>query len=167
MNVGLDRLRLAAALAHSTVDADVELAGPGRRWMVSYGRADAMVDPSAFRELVLAAVRGCPVPVLPAEDIRFVGGLREIGAGVCERLGEHGPERRFATFLSKARVHALLAGCSPDLESTTVRLQTDAALGVTVVTIAIAPAACELHLDAGRASCRRHLPRRRTHRHRR
>ena len=106
-----------------------------------------MVDPPGFRKLVLAAMRGCPVPVLPAEHIGFVGGLREIGAGVCERLGEHGPERRFATFLSSAHVFARLTERSPDLAGTTVGLQTDEALGVTIVTVAIADAACELRLD--------------------
>jgi hypothetical protein len=134
--VRLDDLRLAAALAHATLDADVELCGPGRHWLVSYGRPDATLDPCGFRTLVLAALRSCAVPFLTVEHVAFVGGLREIGGGVYEHHGLHGPERLVATRLPAPAVEALLADEPPDAGAEVeARIAGDTDLGVTVVTL--------------------------------
>ena len=45
MTAGLEQLRLAAALAHAVPDGDVLLSGQGRRWLVSYQRPGATIDP--------------------------------------------------------------------------------------------------------------------------
>jgi hypothetical protein len=146
--VGLDDLRLAAALGHAMLDADLDLCGHGRRWLVSYGRPDATLDPCAFRTLVLTALRGCAVPFLDVEQIAFVGGLREIGGGVFEHHGLDGPERLIATWLPPASVEALLRDAPPEAgDDVEVRVTGDPELGVTVVTLAAA-AAQPLRLDA-------------------
>lgn len=135
MSSHTDQLRMAAALAHSAPDADVVLTGPARRWLVSYRRSDATVDPCAFRQLVLAAWRGCRVGLLPVERVAFVGALRDIGGGVFERHGPRGPERRVATFLCPARVDALLAELPDVGDALTAHVRGDDELGVTVVTL--------------------------------
>src|SRR5262245_52840651 len=148
VTVRLDDLRLAAALAHAMLDADLELCGHGRRWLVSYGRPDATLDPCAFRTLVLTALRGCAAPFLDVEQIAFVGGLREIGGGVFEHHGLDGPERLVATWLPAATVEALLVDAPPEAgDDVEVRVVGDLELGVTVVTLAAA-AALPLRLDA-------------------
>jgi hypothetical protein len=146
--VGFDDLRLAAALGHAMLDADLELCGHGRRWLVSYGRPDATLDPCAFRTLVLTAARGCAAPFLDVEQIAFVGGLREIGGGVFEHHGLDGPERLVATRLAAASVEALLRDAPPEVsDDVGVKVVGDPELGVTVVTLAAA-AALPLRLDA-------------------
>ena len=58
------------------------LSGRGRRWLVSYQRPGATIDPCGFRALVCSAMRGCRVPMLPVDTVDFVGRLQEIGGGV-------------------------------------------------------------------------------------
>ena len=151
MTVELDDLRLAAALAHSAPDADLELAGQRRRWLVSYGRIDATVDPCGFRQLVLTTMRGGRVGLLPAEDLRFTGALREIGGGIHERLGPDGAERRMATFLAPERVEGLLADlpgtAGEAVEDVTAHLAVDVDLGVVVVTLGTAHPVLDHRLD--------------------
>lgn len=145
----LHQIRLVAALAHSAPDADVELTGIGRRWLVGFGRPGATIDPCGFRHLVIAAMRGCPVGVLPVQRVEFVGAMREIGAGVFQRRGDHGTERRWATFLDAPRVESIVAA-DDDAEAAdalTARVSADEELGVTVVTIATTHPAFEHRLD--------------------
>ena len=61
------------------------------------------------------AMRWMPRSRLPAITSVLAAALREIGAGVCERIGEHGPERRFRHVSSRRR------RCTP-AESTRRRL---------------------------------------------
>ena len=142
----LEQLRLAAALAHSAVDADVEICGPGRRWLVSYGRPSATIDPCGLRQLVLAARRGCRSALLPVESISFVGGLREIGGGVYERFGPKGLERRIATVLPSGTVKAMLEAV-PDAADLTANVSADEELGATVVTLTSAHPVHDFRLD--------------------
>jgi hypothetical protein len=133
----LEPLRLAAALAHSSVDADVEVVSSRGRWLVSYRHPGAAIDPCALRQLVLAARRGCRSPLMPVASIAFVGALREIGGGVYERCGPNGPERRLATVLPGGAVRTLLEAV-PDAADLTAHVSTDDELGVTVVTLGAA-----------------------------
>lgn len=147
MSVHLDQIRLAAAIAHSIVDADVELVGQGRRWLFSSWRPDATMDLCGFRQLVVATMRGCRVGILPIDQVRFVGALEEIGGGVFQRVGDH-RERRLGTFLSAPRIESLLAarrlgpGCA-----LSAHVQADTDLGVAVVTIPTAHPAYDRRLD--------------------
>ena len=151
MTVELDDLRLATALAHSAPDADLELTGCGQRWLVSYGRIDATIDPCGFRRLVLTTMRGGRVGLLPAEDVQLTGALREIGGGIHERAGPDGTERRLATFLPPERVEALLVEL-PDSSGEAVHevaahLCADVDLGVVVVTLSTAHPVLDHRLD--------------------
>ena len=149
MTVAIEQLRLAAALAHRSPEADLELWSTDRRWVVSRGRLDAAVGPCSFRKIVLAAMRGNGEPLTHIERAQFVGGLREIGGGVYQRLGPRGSERCLATFLSAETVDALLrdgaAGWGDDVAAS---VHHDIELGVTVVTIVMASAQSDLRLDA-------------------
>ena len=147
MTVGLDDLRLAAALAHSVADADLELSGCGRRWLVSYGRLDATVDPCGFRQLVLTTMHGGRVGLLPAEAVRFAGSLRDIGGGIHERLGPAGTERRFATFGAAVQVEALLVGLPDAGDEVVAEVAADLELGVVVVVLAAVHPVFEYRLD--------------------
>ena len=81
-----------------------------RRWLVSYRRTDATIDPCGFRQLVLAARAGRPTPLPPFEVVTFVGAMREIGGGITQRQSATGGlERHVATLLPAARVVAVLA----------------------------------------------------------
>ena len=152
VTVELDDLRLAAALAHSAPDADLELTGSGRRWLVSYGRIDATVDPCGFRQLVLTTMHGGRVGLLPASDgVSFTGALRDIGGGLYERTGPDGTERRIGTFLAAEHVEALLAAL-PDrageiVTDVTAHLAADVELGVVVVTLSAEHPALDHRLD--------------------
>jgi hypothetical protein len=143
----MEQLRLAAALAHRSPSADLELWCDERRWMVSRGRLDATVGPCSFRKIVLAAMRGNGEPLGHIDRARFVGGLREIG-GVYQRLGPQGSERRIATFLSAATVDTLLRVVTDWGDDVAAALHHDLELGVTVVTIAMTRAPSDLRLDA-------------------
>jgi hypothetical protein len=144
----VDQLRLAAALSHSAPDGDLELCGAGRRWLVSFRRPGATIDPCGFRRLVLATVRGCRVGLLPVEHLRFVGGLREIGGGVYESSGLDGPQRRIATFLGAGAVEGTLREAPDDGGSIIARVGGDRELGVSVVTLSTAHQGVDLLLDA-------------------
>jgi len=134
VSLTLAQLRLVGALAHSTADADVELHDPGRAWLVSHRRRDAALDPCGLRQVVLAAMRGSPRPVVPLGSVAFVGALRDIGGGVYERHGAGGPERRIATFLPVGPVEELVGGITapPGL---TASVHADDDLGVAVITV--------------------------------
>ena len=147
MSVELDDLRLAAALAHATADADLELVGPGRRCLVSYGRLDATIDPCGFRQLVLTTMQGGRVGLLPAEDVRLVGALREIGGGIHERMGPAGSERRFASFLPAEQVEAVLLGLPDADDEVMAEVAADLELGVVVVTLTAMHPVFEHRLD--------------------
>ena len=144
----IEQLRLAAALAHRSPEADLELWSADRHWVVSRGRLDAAMGPCSFRKIVLTAMRGNGEPLTHIERAHFIGGLREIGGGVYQRVGAHGSERRIATFLSAATVDALLrdgrAGWGDDFAAS---VHHDAELGVTVVTIAMTRTPSDLRLD--------------------
>lgn len=148
MSVQLRQLALAAALAHCAPDADMALHGPGRRWLVGFRRPGATIDPCGFRQLVLAAMRGCRVGLLPIERVDFVGGLRDIGGGIYQRQGDLGTERRIATPLPAEHVEAILAADLTDVGDTmTAHVQGDDELGATVVTIATASPVFDHHVD--------------------
>lgn len=70
------------------------------------------LGPCSFRKVVLAALRGNGEPLMHIERAQFVGGLREIGGGIYQRLGPRGSERRLATFLTPATVEVLLRDCA-------------------------------------------------------
>ena len=154
----LERLRLAAALAHAAPDADLEVVAAGRRWLVSYDDPAAAVDPCRFRLFVLAAMRGCLTGLLPLQRLRFVGGLRErvdgLGpegaVGTFVRFGAGGEERQLATLLDADRVATLLGDCPVELLDGAVeaRVGGDAELGTTVVTLTAAHPAYLERLDA-------------------
>jgi hypothetical protein len=148
MTVDLDLLRLVSALAHSAPDADVELGGPGRRWVVSYRRPSAVIDPCGFRQLVLASMRGCQVGLLPAERVEFVGGMQDIGGGVFHRRADGGTERWVATYLCAGHVESILTAAHCDAgDGATAHVRGDDELGVTVVTIATADPRIDHRLD--------------------
>ena len=148
VTITLDQLRLAAALSHSAPDGDLELRGAGRRWLVSFRRPRATIDPCGFRQLVLATVRGCRVGLLPVEQVRFVGGLRDIGGGVYESSGPDGPRRRIATFLGAGAIEGTLREAPDDDGSIVAQVGGDRELGVSVVTLSTARPGVDLLLDA-------------------
>ena len=148
MTVAIEQLRLAAALAHRSSGADLELWSADRRFVVSRGRLDATLGPCSFRKVVLAALRGNGGPLMHIERAQFVGGLREIGGGVYQRHGPRGSERRLATFLSPATVEVLLRDCATDYDDVAASVHHDHELGVTVITITMTRAPCDLRLDA-------------------
>ncbi|MGH9270212.1 MAG: hypothetical protein ACRDZ2_02965 [Ilumatobacteraceae bacterium] len=148
MSVTLDQLRVAAALAHGALDGDLELSGAGRRWLVSFRRSHATIDPCGFRQLVLATVRGCRVGLLPVERVRFIGGLRDIGGGVYESSGPAGAQRRIATFLGAGAVEATLRQSPDSGGSIVAHVGGDRELGVSVLTLSAARPGVDLLLDA-------------------
>lgn len=149
---------MAAALAHSAADVDVEVHGQGPPWLVSYRRTQATTTPCGFRHLVLAAMRGCPVRSFPVEAIRYVGALREIGGGIYERLGQHGPDRAIATFLDAEAVERVLAAAPREAaDELSAHIHCDRELGVSVITLRSAHPVFDIRLDvmahAVAASC--------------
>lgn len=156
VTVEIDHLRFAAALAHSCVDGELELVGAGRRWIVSFHRRCATVDPCGFRQLVLATARGCRVGLLPIDHLRFVGGLTDIGGGVYESCGDRGPQRRIATVLPPGQVEAILRD-APQEGALEAHVSGDLELGVTVLTLSASHPAVGLRIatvaQALAASC--------------
>jgi hypothetical protein len=149
VTVAIEQLRLAAALVHRSSGADLELWSEDRRFVVSRGRLDATLGPCSFRKIVLAAMRGNGEPLMHIERAQFVGGLREIGGGVYQRLGPSGSERRVAAFLSAAAVEALLSdGATEHDHDVAASVHHDHDLGVTVITITMSRAPSDLRLDA-------------------
>ena len=146
--IGVEQLRLAAALAHSAPDVDVELVGAGRRWIVSYRRPCATVDPCGFRQLVLATARGCRVGLLPVTTVRFTFGLLDIGGGVYDASGLEGPMRRIATLLPGSAVEALLRDIPDGGAAVEAHLCPDEELGTTVVTLSAPHATRGVGLDS-------------------
>jgi hypothetical protein len=145
----LEQLRLAAALVHRVSGADLEVRSGERRWIVSRSRPDAAVNPCSFRKLVLAAMRGNGEPLGHVEHVRFVGGLREIGGGVYQRAGQHGPERRVATLLSPSELDGLLRACAAEFADDVISLvERDPDLGISLITVRAGPSATPLRLDA-------------------
>jgi hypothetical protein len=133
--IGIDRLRLLAALTHGTKDADVELGGGDRRWLISYGRPDATIDPCGFRQLVLAAKEGRRTLLPRVEVVTFVGALREIGGGVAQRRGPDGHEHHIATLLPATGVTAILAELPEPAVDIRAAVRSDAELGASVVVL--------------------------------
>lgn len=149
MSIDLEQLRLAAALAHTAPDADLQLLTPERLWTVSYEREDADIDPCTLRNLVVATMRGCQLGLLPADRISLIGRLRPAGGGTFRRTGPAGEERRLATFLTPARLSEMLDACPMDLPDDAVRadLKADDDLGVTVANITACSPEHSRHLD--------------------
>ena len=148
MTVGLEQLRLAAALAHAVPDGDVLLSGQGRRWLVSYQRPGATIDPCGFRALVCSAMRGCRVPILPVDAVDFVGRLQEIGGGVYERGGAEGQEWWIATFALPPVVELVLADLADEGYGLSAHVIGDLDLGTSVVSISGAHPVLDLRASA-------------------
>lgn len=146
--IGVEQLRLAAALAHAAPDVDVELLGAGRRWIVSYRRPCATVDPCGFRQLVLATARGCRVGLQPVTSLRFTFGILDIGGGVYDASDAAVSARRIATLLPAGSVEALLHEVPDGGPAVEAQVCGDEELGTTVVTISAPHGAVGVGLDA-------------------
>ena len=147
-SVGVEQLRLAAALAHAAPDVDLELVGAGRRWIVSYRRPCATIDPCGFWQLVLATIRGCRVGLLPVTAVRFTFGLLDIGGGVYDASSAVVSARRIATLLPASDVEALLREIPDGGAAVEAKICGDEELGTTVVTISARHASLGVGLDA-------------------
>ena len=131
----LDRVRLAAALAHTVSDAVLTLTyADGTILAVSFGPA-ADLDPCALRSLVTSAISSTAEPWTAAlVSIDLAGSLSPVGGGVYRRRGEQGRECLFATTLCPYAVQRALAECEVPIPSDRidVSVRCDAALGVSV-----------------------------------
>jgi hypothetical protein len=131
----LDRLRLAAALAHTVPDAVLALTyADGTVIAVGFGPG-ADLDPCSLRSLVRGAIAS--LGSRWADDVvglSFAGSLSSVGGGVYRRNGEQGRECLFATTLCPYAVQRALAECEVPIpsERIDVSVRCDAALGVSI-----------------------------------
>jgi hypothetical protein len=143
----LDRLRLAAALAHRIPGARLVLRGPtGADITIGRDPGDAL-DPCQFRRAVVASsVPGAPDLGTQLDPIALTGHPESLGGGVYATSCPHGSSRWFATLLDPDRARGVLAGITGPVPDDLVDagLGIDRNLAVTVVRIT----ACGRDLDA-------------------
>jgi len=135
----LERLRLAAALAHSVPAAALHLRTTGGDTVVVSAHPAADIDPCAMRRVV-RAFAGADQPDHSARivDVEFAGSLRA-GEGGVFRVAHNGIEQRWvASLLAPQRLTELLDDVGLDrIPEHAMRgcLKPDGDLGVTLVVI--------------------------------